>query len=74
MKLTTENFTKLSAIQIKTFAALILMSTLSFQAMASTSEAYIEEELAIEDWMTTPFETSFDEVLPLENLMCCIAP
>ncbi len=50
------------------------MSTLSFQAMASTSEAYIEEELAIEDWMTTPFETSFDEVLPLENLMCCLAP
>ncbi len=80
MKKAFKNFKQLSAKQIKTYAAVILMSTLSFEAIASaTEEAVIsetgmiapvetsfEEELYIENWMHTPFELGIDEAAAME--------
>jgi len=71
MKRFTKNFKRLSAKQIRTYAAVIILATLSFNAMASASdeqvnydpvmlsnyEANLNEELVLENWMTSPFET-----------------
>lgn len=70
-----KNFKKLSAKQIKTYAAIVMMSLLSFEAAAivseevanpdpaimATYEVVYEADLALENWMLNPFEVSIDE-------------
>ena len=77
------NFKGLSAKQFKTYIAVILISILSLQTLASTTdegkkmipstttlfEGSLDEELAIETWMTSPFEVSLDEELEIESWM-----
>ena len=65
MKRSFINFKALSVKQLIVNAAIILMSTIAFQALATE----IEEEIATESWMTTPFETEYDDALALENWM-----
>ena len=80
MKRTFKNFNKLSAKQIKTYAAVIIMSVLSFEAFASASEEFVnseptmvstvetslDQEFAVESWMTKPFDISVDEEAAME--------
>ena len=80
MKRTIKNFNKLSAKQIKTYAAVIIMSVLSFEAFASASEEFVnseptmvstvetslDQEFAVETWMTKPFDISVDEETAME--------
>lgn len=70
MKRLFENFKELSAKQIRTYAAIAMMSILSYEAMASSltegvnsetgmspmAELYLEEEMILENWMLTPFD------------------
>ncbi len=71
MKRFTRNFKKLSVKQIRTYAAIIIFSAISFNALASEKDEMIsfEEELTLENWMFTSFETSVEEELALENWM-----
>ena len=83
MKKQIKNFNKLSAKQIKTYAAVIFMSLLSFNTLASvneeeamseaglatTVEASFEEELIVENWMLTPFDTESNMDLVVESWM-----
>lgn len=78
-----KNFKKLSAKQIKTYAAVVLISALSFEAIAlSTEEEPIPqpgmmdifetspiEELSLENWMLSPFEVIIDESSAIEPFM-----
>lgn len=75
MNKTFKNFKRLSAKQIKTYAALLLISAFSFQAIASTSEnevnpesemsetieASLNEEFILENWMASPFEVAMEK-------------
>ena len=75
------NFNTLSAKQIKTYAAAIIMSILSIEAMASTNVIFenrdpgmigmeavvLDEELFIESWMTAPFATQSEEEEAMGN-------
>ena len=58
------NFKKLSAKQFKTYAAIILMSTISFQALATKTGEGTKMNLS----MATQFEVSPDEELAIEKL------
>ncbi|MFO7668732.1 MAG: hypothetical protein R6W31_03650 [Bacteroidales bacterium] len=71
MKRFNRNFKKLSVKQIRTYAAIIIFSTISFNALASGKDEMIsfEEELALENWMMSSFETGIEEELALENWM-----
>jgi hypothetical protein len=71
MKRFNRNFKKLSVKQIRTYAAIIIFSTLSFNALASEKDEAIsfEEELSLENWMMSSFETIVEEELALENWM-----
>ena len=60
-----KNFMKLSVKQIKTYAAVVLMSTLSLEATALVAE----EEANPEPGMVATFETSFIEEMSLESWM-----
>ena len=64
MKKSSKNFKKLSAKQFKTYEAVILMYTISFQALATETD----EGIKLEPWMATPFEASLDEELAIEKL------
>lgn len=73
-----KNFKKLSAKQFKTYAAAIIFSALSFQAIAIDREEAVnpdpaivveldyqmeyEAQLELESWMIIPIETGFEEV------------
>ncbi len=70
-----KNFKKLSAKQIKTYAAVVLMAVLSLQTtaiiavdganpepgMVAAFETSFLEEVPVESWMLSPFDLSFDE-------------
>ena len=78
-----KNFMKLAVKQIKTYAAVVLISTLSLEAtalvaeekenpepgMVTTFETSFIEEMSIESWMLSPFEVSIDEGTPIETLL-----
>jgi hypothetical protein len=69
-----KNFKRLSAKQIKTYATVVLISTMSLQAlgwvsekeaspnagMTSSYEMKLDNELVIENWMVTPFFSDID--------------
>jgi hypothetical protein len=75
MKRIQKNFKRLSVKQIKTYAAILLMSLLSFEAFASGTEegmnmvqgmdtsyeTIIDTELSLENWMMLPFESGVKE-------------
>ena len=81
MKRSFEYFNRLSVKQIKTYAAVIMMSTLSFDALATVSEEefstetgmvftdenVFSEELSLENWMLVPFEASEVEETAVET-------
>ena len=74
MKRSMKNFKRLSAKQIKTYATVVLISTMSLQAlgwvsekeaspnagMTSSYEMKLDNELVIENWMVTPFFSDID--------------
>jgi hypothetical protein len=79
-----KNFMKLSGKQIKTYAAVVLMSTLSLEATAFVTEedanqviemlaayenSFVEEAIILESWMFTPFEVSISEGTSAETLL-----
>lgn len=78
-----KKFMKLSAKQIKAYATIFLMSSLSFQALASVEasevnpdpyietvfEASLDEELYIEYWMLSPFDVNMDEGSGMETIV-----
>ncbi len=78
-----KNFKKLSAKQIKTYAAVVMISLLSFEAAAMVNEevanpdpaavaAYevvYEADLSLESWMLSPFEAVVETELVLESWM-----
>jgi len=83
MKCLVKNFMKLSVKQIKTYAAVILMSTLSLEATAFVAEedtnpepgmvaafetSFIEEEMYLESWMLSPFNVSMGDETAVETL------
>jgi hypothetical protein len=84
MNCTFKNFKKFSVKQIKTYAAVIMMSTLSLEATAFAAEevanpviemvaayetSFVEEEILLESWMLNPFEVSVDEGTSNEMLL-----
>ena len=65
-------FMKLSVRQIKTYAAVIMMSALAFEASATETvsgeimnpgmeSGLMEVEISLESWMASPFEVGIDE-------------
>ena len=58
-------FNKLLAKHFKSYATVIIIFLFSFQALATD----LDEDIQIEDWMTTPFEITFEEEPILENWM-----
>lgn len=83
MNLSIKNFKKLSVKQIKTYAALVMLSAFTIEAtaletelaanpeplMEATIESVFEAELALESWMLSSFEAEFETELALENWM-----
>lgn len=65
MKRLNKNFMMLSVKQIKTYAAVLLMSTLSYEAIASDTEEYMNADAG----MSATYETSMDKELSLESWM-----
>ena len=83
MNLSFKNFKKLSERQIKTYAAILMMSAFTVEAtalvteveanpvavMEAAFETVFEAELEIENWMLSPFEAIPEMDLALESWM-----